>query len=270
MLVYSSWQRKEAEGTPQKQKITDDDIAILVNAPSQAETLQHSLQRATACIGLHVNVHKTEYMCFNKTGDILTLGGSSLKLVDKNTYLGSCVSSNETDIDTRLAKAWTAIIRLSVIWKSDLTDKMKHSFFQAAVVSILVYGWTIWTLTKRMEKKLDGNYIRMLWAILNKFWRHHPTKQQLYSHLPPITTTIKVRRTRHVGQCWRSRDELISDVPRWTSSHGRTKARRSSRTYMQQLYEDKGCSPEDRPEAMNDWEEWRERVMDIRAGGTPR
>ena len=58
---------------------------------------------------------------------------------------------------------------VSIIWKSDLTDKMKRSFFQAAVVSILLYGCTTWTLTKRLEKKLDGNYTRMLRAILNKF-----------------------------------------------------------------------------------------------------
>ena len=78
------------------------------------------------------------------------------------------VESTEKDIETRLTKAWTAINRLSIIWKSDLTDKMKRSFFQAAVTSILLYGCTTWTLTKRLEKKLDGNYTRMLRAILNK------------------------------------------------------------------------------------------------------
>ena len=79
-------------------------------------------------------------------------------------------------------------------------------------MSILLYGCTIWTLTKRMEKKLHGNYTRMLRAILNKSWRQHPTNHQLYGHLPPITKTIKFRRTRHAGHCWRIRDELISDV----------------------------------------------------------
>ena len=74
---------------------------------------------------------------------------------------------------------------------------MKRSFFQAAVVSILLYGWTTWTLTKRLEKKLDGNYTRMLRAILNKSWRQHPTRCQLYGHLPPITKTIQFRRARH-------------------------------------------------------------------------
>ena len=89
---------------------------------------------------------------------------------------------------------------------------MKRSFFQAAVVSILLYGCTTWTLTKQLEKKLEGNYTRMLRAILSKSWRQHPTKHQLYGHMPPITKTIQVRRTRYVGECWRSREELISDV----------------------------------------------------------
>ena len=121
-----------------------------------------------------------------------------------------------------------------------------------------------------MEKKLDGNYTRMPWAILNKSWRQHPTKLQLYGHLPPIMKTIKVRWTRHAGHCWRSRGELISDVLQWTSSHGQAKAGQPARTYIQQLCEDTGCSPEDLPEAMNNKEEWRERVRDICAGSTTR
>ena len=112
-----------------------------------------------------------------------------------------------------LTKAWTAIDSLSIIWKSDLTDKMKHSFFKATVVSILLFGCTTWTLTKQLKKKLDGYYTRMLWAILNKSWRQHPTRHQLYGHLPPITKTIQARRTRHAGHCWRSKDELISNTP---------------------------------------------------------
>ena len=90
---------------------------------------------------------------------------------------------------------------------------MKRCFFQAAVASILLYGCITWTLKKRLEKKLYGNYTRMLRAILNKSRRQHPTRHQLYGHLPPITKTIHVRRTRHAGHCWRSRDELISDGP---------------------------------------------------------
>ena len=108
----------------------------------------------------------------------------------------------------------------------------------------------------------------MLRAILNKSWRQHPTRHQLYGHLPPITKTIQVRRTRHAGHCWRSRDELISDVLLWTPTHGRAKAGQPARTYIQQLCEDTGCCSEDLPEAMNDREKWRERVRDIRATST--
>ena len=116
-----------------------DDKAILANTPNQAEILLHSLELVALGIGLHVNAHKTEYMCFNQTGDISTLEGTSLKLVDKFTYLGSSVSSTEKDIDTWLRKAWTA--------------------------------------NKLLKKKLDGNYTRMLRAILNKSWWQHPTRQ---------------------------------------------------------------------------------------------
>ena len=119
---------------------------------------------------------------------------------------------------------------------------MKRSSFQAVVISILLYGCTTWTLTKWQEKKLDGNYTRMLRAILNKSWRQHPTKHQLYSHLPPIKKTIQVRRTTHAGHCWRCRDKLINDVPQWTPTYGRAKAGRPARTYIQQLCEDMGCS----------------------------
>ena len=112
-------------------------------------------------------------MSFNQRGDISTLKGGPLKLVDTFTYQGNSVSLNETEINTLLVKACTAIDRLSVIWKSELTDKIKQ-FFPGSIVSMLLYGCTTWTLTKRMAEKLDGNYAGMLLAILIKSWRQHP------------------------------------------------------------------------------------------------
>ena len=191
-----------------------DDIVLLANAPAQAETLLHNLERAAVSLILHVNAQKTEYMCFNQRGDISTLNGCSLKLVDKFTYLGSSVSSIETD--------------------------MKPSFFLAAVVSILLYGCTTWTLTKRVEKKLDGNYTRMLRASPGG-----STQQSSSCTYHPFTKTIKIRRIRHAGHCWRCRDELISYVLLWTPSHGLAKAGRPARTHIEQLWVDTGCSPEE-------------------------
>ena len=133
-------------------------------------------------------------------------------------------------------------------------------------MSLLLYGCTTWTLTKRLEKKLSGNHTRILRAILNKSWRQHSTKHQLYGHWPPITKTIQVRRTRHVRHCWRSKDELISDILQWTPSHGRAKVGRPARKYIQQLCADTGCSLEDFLGAMDDRDGWRERVRKICAG----
>ena len=203
---------------------------------------------------------------------ILTRSKNTWNINWRFCFLFSCFVSEKfcssTDSVVIFKEFYFSQLRLSTIWKSDLTDKMKRSFFQAAVTSILLYGCTTWTLTKRLEMKLDGNYTRMLRAILNKSWRQHPTRHQLYGHLPPITKTIQVRRTRHAGHCWRSRDELIRDVLLWIPTHGRAKAGRPARTYIQQLCEDTGCCPEDLPRAMNDREEWRKRVRDIRAAST--
>ena len=171
-------------------------------------------------------------------------------------------SSTENDINSRLTKTWPAIDRLSVILKSVLTDKIKCSFFSEQQ-SLLLYGYTTWTLTERMEKKLDGNDTNMLRAILNKSRRQHHTKLQLYGYPPTITKTIKFRRTRHAGYCWRNKDRVIIDILLWTLSHGRAKAGRPARTYIQRLCTDTVYSLEDLPRAMDDRDGWRERVREI-------
>ena len=129
------------------------------------------------------------------------------------------------------------------------------------VVSILLYGSTTWTLTNRMKKKLVGNYTWNLGVILNKSWKQQPIKQLLYQR--PITKTILIRLTRHAGQCWRSKDELISDLLLWTHAHKIGKVGRPTRTYIPHLCADTGCSLEDISGAMDDRDGWRERVRKI-------
>ena len=117
-----------------------NDIALLPNSPAQDESLLHNLEWAAGGIGLHVNADKTEYMCSIQRGDVSTLKGYPLKLVDKLfTYLGSSISSTENNINTWLAKAWTAINRLLVIWKSDLTDKIKQFFSSSSRVDTAIW-----------------------------------------------------------------------------------------------------------------------------------
>ena len=104
----------------------------------------------------------------------------------------------------------------------DLEQKMNWIYINTFIISIMML------LTKRLKKKLDGYYTRMLRAILNKSWRQHPTRHQLYGRLPPITKTIQVRRTRHAGHCWRSKDELRSDILLWTPRMWPSKSRTTS------------------------------------------
>ena len=131
------------------QTITDadhaDDIALLANTPTQTESLLHSLEQTAGSIGLHVNADKTEYMCFNQREDISTLNGSSL-----NSWTSSPTSESASRLPKIiLTRDWqkhgqlSMTDRLSVIWKSDLSDKLNRSFFQVAVVSILLYGCTM-------------------------------------------------------------------------------------------------------------------------------
>ena len=257
--------KKRSRRYPAK-TITDadyaDDIAILANTPNQAETLLHSLEQTAAGISLDDNAHKMEYMCFNQTGDIPTLDGSSLKLVDKFTYLGSSVSSTEKDIDMQLMKAWTAIDKLSFIWKSDLTNRMKCSFFQAAVVSILLYGCTTWTLTKRLEKKLDGNYTSNIEQVLEATPRKAPTRRPPTSHHENYPSLMnQTCRTLLEKKGWAHKWCTPMDPYIWPS-----KSRMASlNIHTAALW---GYSSEDLLEAMNDWEKWRERVWDIHAGNT--
>ena len=101
-----------------------------------------------------------------------------------------------------------------------ISDKIKRDIFQTVVVSLLNNGCITWTLKTRIEKKIDGSWTRMLIAILNKSWKQHPTRQQLYGPLPSISETIQVRRTRHAGHCWGIKDGLRRVVILWTPTHG--------------------------------------------------
>ena len=192
---------------------------LLANTPNQAETLLHSLERAAAGIGLHVNAHKTEYMCYNQTGNITTLDGASLRLVDKFTYLGSSVSSTENDIDTRLTKAWTAIDRLSIIWKSDLTDWNEAQFLPGSgCIDTAIWmhymdanqtaGEETW---RQLHKNVESNIEQVLATTPHEM----PTVRPLASHHENYTG--QTRRTLLEKQGWARKWRTPMDPHIWPS-----------------------------------------------------
>ena len=253
-------------------RITDvdyaDDLAVLTNNTKDAMTLLHKIEEAASEIGLYVNAKKTEYIILNiddESFEIRDVNGNLLKVVKDFKYLGSYIASTEKDIEIRLGKAWGALNQLDDIWKSNLPNRLKRNFFRAAVESVLVYGSTAWTLTTALENKLDGAYTRMLRAALNVSWKDHMTNKELYGSMVPISLTIKEQRMRFAGHVWRNKEELASDVLLWKPTHGRQEPGRPRRTFIDQLADDTGCKAQELPNAMNNREEWRKRVMLSRA-----
>ena len=147
---------KERSRRYHAQTITDadyaDDITLLANTHAQAEILRHSLERAAAGIGLHVNADKTEYMCFNQRGDTSTLKGGPLKLEDKFPYLVSIFSSIKKEINTQVAKAWTAINRLSTIMKTIQVRRTRHARHCRRSGGELISDILLWTPSRGWAK----------------------------------------------------------------------------------------------------------------------
>jgi len=255
-------------------KMTDadyaDDLAILSNYITDGSSLLHCLEKAASEVGLYINYKKTEFLCYNQyhSGTIKSMKNENIKAVQDFTYLGSSIASTKKDIEIRLGKAWSALNKLDVIWKSSLPANLKRKYFQATVESVLVYGATSWTLTKSLEKSLDGAYTRMLRAVLDLSWKQHPTLKELYDNIPPVSSTIRDRRLRFAGHCFRSKEEIASDLILWQPSHGLRTPGRPSKTFVDKLAEDMNCKTEELKNLMNDRKEWKERVMACRVRST--
>ena len=129
---------------------------------------------------------------------------------------------------------------------------VKPFSFRRILPSFSRVSTTVQLPRSKRSEKIDENYIRMVRSILNKTWKKHPTKQQLYGHLPFISQTIQVIRTKNVGHCWWSKVELISNVHLWTITHGHTSLGWRPGTYKYQLCADSGCRLEDIPRGMTD------------------
>ena len=229
-----------------------DDLALFADTIEEATQLLHILEKASGDVGLYVNAKKTEFMSFNLEGSMKTLGGDTVKQVLDFIYLGSEVSDTESDVNIRIGKAWAALNKMKTIWESGLSHGLKRKFFRATVESVLLYGAVTWTLTKHLEQRLSGTYTRMLRAALNISWKEHPTIKRLYGHLPNVITTIRERRMRFAGHCWRHKEELAADTMLWQPRHGTTSIGRPAKTYVDQLREDTGLEAEDLSTAMMD------------------
>ena len=250
-----------------------DDIALISDEIKQAQELLERVEKEAAEIGLHLNEKKTEYMIFNHNDDttLKTRNGKLLKKVDDFKYLGAWLRSSEKDIKTRKAQAWTACHKLRKIWTSKLSRAKKISVFRATVESILLYGSCTWTLTKNLEKSLDGCYTRMLRMALNVSWQQHITNKDLYGELPKVTSRIREARMRIAGHCIRHTEEEASKIVLWQPKRGVPNRGRRHTTFIDNLKEDTNLETVgELKSAMMDRTTWREFVKSARENSRPR
>ena len=251
-----------------------DDLALVSENELQAQEFLNKLETESNKIGLHLNDDKTKFMAFNLDThfDLKSKLGLPIKRVSNFKYLGAWLESSEKDISVRKALAWTACNKLKKIWNSSLSRKIKVRLFTATVESILLYNSETWTLTKKLEKQLDGCYTRMLRMALNISWRRHPTNRELYGNLPPLSLKIRKRRLRLAGHCVRHDDEVASDLVLWQPTDGQTRRGKPATTYLKILLKDTGLeSAEELRTCMMDRARWKDYVeAEVRPDGRPR
>ena len=134
----------------------------------------------------HLNEKKTEYInnCkLNNDLNIKTINNTNLKCVEDYKYLGSYISYSDKDFNTRKAMEWSACNNMHKIWTSMMNNKLKTTIFRTTIEPILLYGSETWTLSKKLEKMLDGTYTRLLMRVKCLSWKHHPTREQICDDL---------------------------------------------------------------------------------------
>ena len=240
-----------------------DDIALISQSLENAQSLLQSLEQASNCVGLYLNETKTQYVnkCSSNTEHgIRTLNQTPLKQVDDYKYLGSYISSTLKDFNTRKGMAWSACNDLHKIWASQLSNNIKLKIFKSTVEPILLYGSETWTLSKKIERRLDGTYTRLLMRAQHISWKRHPTKQQIYGNLPSVSSIVKARRIQFAGHCFRAENEIISSLLLWTPSN---QSRSRTLSYADIIARDANIDRQDLETVMRDRDVWRKRVNSI-------
>ena len=240
-----------------------DDLALISDTIIHAENLLHSLEKAASLVGLSLNAQKTEsmYINMNKDSVIKSHNGIDLRNVDDFKYLGSYIANDRKDFEVRKGLAWTACIRLQNIWKSGISDELKTKFFRACVEPVLLYGSETWTMNKEFQKRVDGCYTRLLMKVKNLHWKTHPTLNEIYENIPPISSVIAQRRARFAGHCMRASNQLISTILPWREQQ--KKRGRRPLSYLDTIARDIYIDVGDVRTAMLERRTWRTIVDNI-------
>ena len=244
-----------------------DDIALLADSVEEVQEILEEVEKAAAAVGLQMNEDKTKYLVKNieDPTPVKAMSGKSIELVEDFLYLGGWVESTEKDIKVRKAKAWAACHKLKTVWNSCLRKDLKVWLFTATVESVLLYGSETWTMTKRLERMVDGCYTRMLRMVLGVSWKQHMTNSELYGKLPKVSSKITERRLRLAGHIYRHPELTANKLLLWEPLHGDVGRGRPHFTFVDSLKESTGLRNKDEVgNLMLDRSLWRDVVKGAR------
>ena len=256
------------------ERVTDtdfaDDVALLSDSVEDLGVLMREVEGVCREMGLEINRQKTEFMVegIPDPSPLISLDGTKIKLTEDFKYLGSWVRDSKRDIKVRKAKAWNACHGLKSVWNSKLNDGIKARLFVATVETVLLYGCESWTLTKDMERSLDGTYTRMLRMALNKnqyLLRMNNATLYGIGKLPILSTKIAERRLRLAGHAVRHPELSLNKVILWEPLHGNSRRGRPKKTFVDVLRRDTGLrETSELATVMADRDEWRNVVHGVR------
>ena len=177
-----------------------DDLALIFHIIKDAESLL--TQEAASIIGLIFSEDKTEYMSTSSAHiDFNSKNGATLKKVDDFKYLGSYIADSQKDFGVRKALAWKACNKLERIWKSKLHSQLKVRIFKSVVEPILLYGSETWTISRKLEKRLDGTYTNLLRRVKNLSWKSHPSLTEMVVLIDLFSTSKTLGVCRPLRTC---------------------------------------------------------------------
>ena len=242
-----------------------DDIALLSQSIAGAQKMLLDVEREASIVGLKINVAKTQYIMVGDWSDhsqadcVLRVAAGTIALVDDFRYLGSWIMDSKKDFLARKALAWDAALKLSKIWKSSMSRNLKLRFFKATVETVLLYGAVSWTLTKQLERSLDGAYSRLLRYALNVRWDDFTTNQELYGNLEPVSTRLRKRRLAFIGHSHRMRQyapQPLCDLLFWEPRGKFRRGGQARKTFIKMTMEDTGLTKEELRTLAQDRDQW--------------
>lgn len=247
-----------------------DDVALLEKSMPRAQQQLDAYKNNAGKVGLQLNLRKTEQMQLNQAPNTnitkLVVDGQEIAVVEDFKYLGAHVGSTEKDVKSRIALEWLAFAKLKPILKAARpTVKFKMRLFNAACISVLLYGCESWVLTESLLKRLDV-FARTCYRIILdiKQVEAHMTNDELYriTNQRPIREKIRERQLKFIGHCLRMhQDEPSSIYALYTSEVGTNRRGAPRLNYLQQtsrhVCQEKNLSAREVAELAKDREKWK-------------